>query len=97
MLAYLGSAESQASNGETLNRLVAHRDVDPNIYTAVYQRGLTFVADAENMTQLFEFNTDRVVAGNGLPLIEQFLRDPSTLDSVIAEFERLRQLAYGAP
>ena len=97
LLAYLGSADSQASIGETLNRLAAHRGVDPGIYSEVYQRGLTFIAEAENMTQLFEFNTDRIVAGNGLPLFEQFLRDPTAIDSVIAEFERQRQLAYGTP
>jgi ABC-type glycerol-3-phosphate transport system substrate-binding protein len=94
-LAYLGSAPSQTSNVQTLGRVASNLAVDPSLYNEVYRRGLAFVEDAAQITTLFEFNTDAIVAGPALQAFADFWQDPSTIDETMARLERARQQAYG--
>lgn len=96
-LAYWGSVESQTSMVETLGRVAAHLEVDESLYNDVYQRGLEFVAEADHLTQLLEFNTDPQMAGTILSELERFWQDPGpeNIDPTIEILEERRQLVYG--
>lgn len=94
-LAYLGSADSQRSNVEALNRIASNLDVDQSLYSDTYRKGIEFVQAADQITTLFEFNTDPQVSGNGLQALTTFWKNPEDIDTVIAALEQARLLAYG--
>ena len=95
--AYLGNAESQTGNGETLNRIMSNTAVSPDIYSEVYQDGLTFVADADHLVQLFEFSAAPEVAQDGLQLFASFFNnpDPERIEALLADMEATRLSIYG--
>lgn len=95
MLKYLASTESQTSNAEAIGRMVSNMQVDQALYTNMYLRGREFVADAEHITQLFEFNTHPIMARVGLTVFGRFWRDPTLdLDPLLEELENARIQAY---
>lgn len=96
-VAYLGGAESQTTRMEDLGQLVANLDVDHSQYDPVYQKGMSFTAEADHLTQLFEFNAAPQVASTGLQIFASFFRnrDPEQIDQFLSDLERARQLAHG--
>ncbi|MCP4361303.1 MAG: extracellular solute-binding protein [Chloroflexi bacterium] len=91
-LTYLGNVESQTSNVQTINRLVANKAVDPTLYNDVYLRGLEFVEDAGQITQLYELNTHPDMAQAGLRAFSAFFADPDdeTIDEILTDLESMR-------
>lgn len=96
-LAYLGSVESQTSNVEALNRVVANQQVDQSLYSDVYQKSFEFLQNAEQITQLYELNTDPAMAETGLRAFTDFFQSPTdeTIDEVLADLEAKRVRVYG--
>ena len=93
-LAFLGSADSLSTRQETLNQLVLNLNVEHSSYSPAYQKGLVFVAEAEHMTQLFEFNTHPDIALKGLTEFARFYPNPAAIDIVIANLEAARMAVY---
>ena len=94
-LAFLGSAESLSTRKDTLNQLVLNLNVNHSSYSLAYQKGLTFVSEAEHMTQLFEFNTHPDIALKGLTEFARFYPNPAAIDMAIANLEAARLEAMG--
>lgn len=94
-LAYLGSAESQTSNVETLGRVATNLEVDPSLYNDVYRRGLQFVQEADHITQLFEFSAAPQVGGTGLVAFSNFWRNPDRIDAALERLESSRAQHHG--
>jgi len=94
-LAYLGSAESQTTNVETLGRVATNLEVDQSLYNDVYRRGLTFVQEADHIAQLFEFNAAPEVGGQALVAFADFWENPDQIDETMARLEAARAQHYG--
>jgi len=94
-LAYLGSAESQTTNVETLGRLATNLEVDPSLYNDVYRRGLQFVQEADHIQQLFEFSAAPEVGGQALDAFRNFWQNPDQIDETLSRLETARTQYYG--
>lgn len=94
-LAYLGSAESQTTNVETLGRVATNLEVDQSLYNDVYRRGLQFVQEADHITQLFEFSAASAVGGEALSAFQEFWRNPDQIDETLTRLETARERQYG--
>jgi multiple sugar transport system substrate-binding protein/raffinose/stachyose/melibiose transport system substrate-binding protein len=94
-LAYLGGVQSQTSNVEALGRVASNLQVDPSLYNDVYRRGLQFVAEADHITQLFEFNAHPDVAGPAMRVFSTYWRNPGEIEEAMAGLEEARQQVHG--
>ncbi|MDX1687392.1 MAG: extracellular solute-binding protein [Candidatus Promineifilaceae bacterium] len=94
-LAYLGSAESQTMNVETLGRVATNLEVDQSLYNDVYRRGLEFVQEADHITQLFEFSAAPEVGGQALVAFSNFWQNPDQIDETLTRLETARAQHHG--
>jgi len=71
---------------------VSNQEVDDNLYSDVYLRGREFTAEADHITQLFEFNTYPIIANAALNQFNRFYRSPNdeTIDEILAAMEAAR-------
>jgi multiple sugar transport system substrate-binding protein len=97
-LIYLAGQASQQNNVDSLMRVASNLLVDPSSYDEVHAQGLALVEQAGYITQLYGANTHPDVAFRGYQMIAQFWQnhnDPETVDFILAEWEKVRQEAYG--
>jgi ABC-type glycerol-3-phosphate transport system substrate-binding protein len=97
-LTYLGSQASQQSNVEAVGRVVSRLDIDASSLGPVYAKAIPFIEESANVTELFELNTDEVVAGKGLELFDKFWSDEARADNIddyLAQLEAARVQVYG--
>ncbi|MCB0034501.1 MAG: hypothetical protein KDE51_10800, partial [Anaerolineales bacterium] len=95
LLAYLGSAESQASNVAAIGRLASNLAVDQSSLLPIYAEMQTAVSEAENITQLFELNTHPDMAEKGLRVFVNFFNNPDIADVLVEDLEAERLRVFG--
>lgn len=95
LLAYLGSAESQASNVAAIGRLASNLEVDQSSLLPIYAEMQTAVSEAEHITQLFELNTHPDMAEKGLRVFVNFFNNPDIADVLVEDLEAERLRVFG--
>ncbi len=89
-LAFLGSKEAQEYFAKSLQRLPTHGDVDPKIFGPETQKGIELIKGADYVAQFYDRDTTPEMAEKGMAAFQDFMADPSKIDSLLASLEKER-------
>ena len=91
ILAFMGSAEAQSILAKEMGRLTPHPDVDPALYTPMQQQAIEMIRDSDMVLQFYDRDTTPEMADEGMNAFMAFWDDPSLIDELLAELEKVRQ------
>lgn len=96
LLKWLASTESQQSNVEVNNRIVAGMDVDQSLYTDVQKRIINHINNTEVLVPLLEMNTHPEFARKALSIFQEYWEQPDHIDETIQKLEDARMEVFNA-
>ena len=97
-MGYLGSKETMEQGAKDLGRLVPRNDIDKNLYASkpqIAKAQATVIEPADYIAQFYDRDTDPEMANIGMKGFQQFMQDPSQLNSILANLEATRERIYG--
>ena len=98
LLIYLGSAEAQETYlAEDPNWVAANSAASTEGYTDLQNKSVELISDAAHITQFLDRDTRPDFASSVIiPSLQQFLREPDNVDSMLASVEQQKQSIFGS-
>ncbi|MEM0899004.1 MAG: ABC transporter substrate-binding protein [Pseudomonadota bacterium] len=93
-LAFIAQPEIQSEWNKTIGQLPPNADAAINTEDKFIVEGMQTVSTASGVAQFFDRDAPAAMAKAGMEGFQRFMLDPSTLDEVLAELDRVQAEVY---
>jgi len=95
LLTYLAGMESQTSNVQENQRVVANTNVNQDLYSDLQKRIIQRIKQTDVLVPLFEMNTHPEFASKALTVFQEFWKNPEDIDGALNKLETARKEVFG--
>ena len=92
-LAFVGRADVQTKLNATIGQLPVNSKAEVSDNKFI-QEGFATVSTAAGLAQFYDRDAPAAMAKAGMEGFQRFMLDPSTLDEVLAELDRVQEEVY---